>query len=67
MLSRVPQAGLRPALGVVLLAAALGVSSKAGVDIHPAIILGLPTLVGLGAWIIHQRRKRAGVPVTASS
>jgi uncharacterized membrane protein YfcA len=67
MLSRVPQAGLRPALGVVLLAAALGVSSKAGVDIHPAVILGLPTLVGLGAWIIHQRRKRAGVPVTASS
>jgi uncharacterized membrane protein YfcA len=72
LLSRVPQAGLRPALGIVLLAAALGVLSKAGADLHPAIILGAPTLVGLGAWLLHHqrlrnRRARDGAVLTSTS
>ena len=64
LLPRVPQAGLRPALGVVLLAAALGVLAKAGVDLPPAMIVGLPAVVGILAWILHQRR-RPPVPVTS--
>jgi uncharacterized membrane protein YfcA len=47
---------LRPALGCVLLASALGVLSKAGADISPALLLGLPTAVGVGAWLIHRSR-----------
>jgi uncharacterized membrane protein YfcA len=47
---------LRPALGCVLLASALGVLSKAGADISPALLLGLPTAVGIGAWLIHRSR-----------
>jgi uncharacterized membrane protein YfcA len=57
LLSRVPQAGLRPALGVVMLTAALGVLSKAGVDLPAAAVLGVPAAVALAAWAVHQHRR----------
>jgi len=50
LMTRVPSAGLRPALGCVLLASALGVASKAGVAVPAYAIVGLPVLVGLFAW-----------------
>jgi uncharacterized membrane protein YfcA len=56
LLGRVPTAGLRPALGVVLLAASLGVMSKAGVEIPAAVIIGVPLMVGAGAYVIHRQR-----------
>ena len=58
LLKSVPVDGLRPALGVVLFAAALGVLSKAGVDIPVAAIVGLPLCLGIGAYALH--RSRAG-------
>jgi uncharacterized protein len=68
LLGRVPVAGLRPALGVVLLAAALGVLSKAGVDVPLAVLVGAPLLVGAGAWMLHQRRRSPQTaPVYATS
>lgn len=57
LLPRVPPAGLRPTLGVVLLAAALGVLSKAGVDVPALVIIGLPLSVGALAWRIHRQRR----------
>jgi uncharacterized membrane protein YfcA len=56
LVPHVPVAALRSGLGVVLLAGALGVLSKAGADIGPAVILGVPAVVGLCAWAIHRRR-----------
>jgi uncharacterized membrane protein YfcA len=66
LLPRVPPAGLRPALGVVLLAAALGVLSKAGVDVPAPVIVGLPLSVGLLAWIIHRQRSGRDAAVVAA-
>jgi uncharacterized protein len=63
LLTRVPAAGLRPALGCVLLASALGVLSKAGADIPPAAIVGVPAAVGVLAAVVHRLRLRLRVPV----
>jgi hypothetical protein len=58
LLGKVPVDGLRPALGVVLFAAALGVLSKAGLDIPLGALIGLPLCVGVAAFALH--RSRAG-------
>jgi uncharacterized protein len=65
LLPRVPVDGLRPALGVVLLAAALGVLSKAGVDVPLAVLVGVPLAVGVFAYLINRSRVRARQPVYA--
>ena len=51
----VPVVGLRYTLGIVLAAASLGVLSKAGVDVHPAVIVGVPAGLAVFAWIMHRR------------
>jgi uncharacterized protein len=58
LLGKVPVDGLRPTLGVVLLAAALGVLTKAGVDIPLAAIIGIPVCVGIGAYLLHRAKPR---------
>jgi uncharacterized membrane protein YfcA len=58
LVTRVPAAGLRPVLGCVLLASALGVLSKAGVAVSPTALIGVPLGVGLFAWLL-QRGRRA--------
>jgi uncharacterized membrane protein YfcA len=58
LLGKVPVDGLRPTLGVVLLAAALGVLTKAGVDLPIAAILGIPACVGIAAYLLHRTRPR---------
>lgn len=59
LIDRVPADGLRPALGCVLLGSALGVLTKAGVDVPVAAIVGLPIGVGVLATLIHRRRGRS--------
>jgi uncharacterized protein len=54
----VPAAGLRPALGCAMLASALGVASKAGLDLPAAAIIGPPVLVGVFAYALARRRER---------
>ena len=56
LITHVPAAGLRPALGCVLLGSALGVLSKAGVDVPVWVIPGVPAVVGLAAFAIHRSR-----------
>jgi uncharacterized membrane protein YfcA len=54
--TRLPSQGLRPLLGVVLLAAGLSLIVKAGASIPPAAVLGLPLGVGALAFVIHRVR-----------
>jgi uncharacterized protein len=65
LLPRVPAAALRPTLGCVLLGSALGVVSKAGVDIPKWTIVAVPALVGLVAYAVVRLRSRAPEMVTA--
>jgi uncharacterized protein len=65
LMTRVPANGLRPALGCVLLGSALGVASKAGVEVPVAAIVGAPLAAGALAWWI-LRGRRLSSPVLAS-
>ncbi len=57
LLGRVPVDGLRPTLAIVLLAAALGILSKAGVHLPIAVIVGVPLLIGAGVVLLHRSRR----------
>ena len=59
LITRVPAAGLRSALGCVLLASALGVFTKAGAGIPPPLIIVIPLLAGLGAYLLNRSRGNA--------
>jgi uncharacterized membrane protein YfcA len=57
LIGLVSPAALRPALGCVLLASALGVLTKAGVDVPAAAILGVPLAAGGVAYALHRSRR----------
>jgi uncharacterized protein len=54
----VPAGGLRPALGCAMLASALGVASKAGLDLPALAIIGPPVVVGAFAYGLARARSR---------
>ena len=62
LLPKVHTGALRPALGAVLLGAALGVLSKAGVDVPVAAIIGAPLAAGALAYGLHEHRRRTAPP-----
>jgi uncharacterized membrane protein YfcA len=64
-----PAAGLRPALGCAMLGSAIGVASKAGLDLPAYAIIGPPLLVGILAYGLHVTRARrpAARAATATS
>jgi uncharacterized membrane protein YfcA len=62
--TRLPERGLRPALGVVLLSAGLALLSKAGVDIPPAVIVAAPASLGVLAFLV-LRNSPATTPLIA--
>jgi hypothetical protein len=64
LVGRVPVAFLRPALGCVLLGSALGVLSKAGLDLAAWEIVGIPAAAGAVAWLVHRLQFRKA-PVAA--
>jgi uncharacterized protein len=55
LLPRVSAGALRPILGCVLLGSALGVLSKAGLDVPAAAIIGAPLLAGAAAFLLRRR------------
>ncbi len=61
---RMPERGLRPALGIVLLAAGMGLITKTGIEIPPYVIVGIPVLLAAWVWRREMRRPRP-VPVVA--
>jgi uncharacterized protein len=64
LVGRVPTAILRPALGCVLLGSALGVMTKAGLELSAREIVGVPLAVGALCWFIHRLQFRKA-PVAA--
>jgi uncharacterized membrane protein YfcA len=64
LVMRVPAGGLRPVLGCVLLGSALGVLTKAGVNVPVSAIVGVPLAVGALAWAL-ARARRTSVPAVA--
>ncbi len=66
LIDKVPADVLRPALGCVLLASALGVLTKAGVGVPPLVLIGVPLAVGLGAYLL-QRSQGAVVAMPADA
>ena len=59
---RLPERGLRPALGIVLLSSGLALLSKGGVDIPAAVLVATP--LALGALSLLVLRSRPPVPAT---
>jgi uncharacterized membrane protein YfcA len=56
LIGHVPAHVLRPVLGCVLLASALGVLTKAGVGVPPAVLVCLPVALGVVAYVLHRVR-----------
>jgi uncharacterized membrane protein YfcA len=50
--ARLPESGLRPALGIVLLASGLGLLTKAGVALPAAVLVGVPVALVLASWLV---------------
>src|SRR3954468_10884382 len=67
LVPHVPVAGLRNALGVVLVTASLGVLTKAGVDVPTWALALCPIVLGVGSWLIHRRRPAHVHPVTTTT
>jgi len=57
LIGHVSATALRPTLGCVLLASALGVLTKAGVDVPATVILGVPLTAGAVAYGLHRTRR----------
>jgi uncharacterized membrane protein YfcA len=57
--TRLPERGLRPALGIVLLASGLALLGKAGVDVPAGVLIGAPiALAALTAAAMRRRPRR---------
>jgi hypothetical protein len=57
---------LRPLLGCVLLGSALGVLTKAGLDLPAWAILAVPAAAGAVVWLVHRNQtKKAPKPAWA--
>ena len=54
--TKLPERGLRPALGVVLLSAGLALLTKAGVEIPAAVIVAVPLVLGAFAYFVLRDR-----------
>jgi uncharacterized membrane protein YfcA len=55
---KMPADALRPMLGIVLLAASLALTKKAGADIPIYVIFLVPAAVAVAAWALHRNRQR---------
>jgi uncharacterized membrane protein YfcA len=62
---RLPERGLRPALGVVLLASGLALVGKAGVEIPAAVLLGVPIALLVLSYVVLRRREPASAPAAS--
>jgi uncharacterized membrane protein YfcA len=63
---RLPEGALRPALGVVLVAAGLALLQKGGVDFPIFLIFALPAALGAALGAVHYTRQRVAVEGTTT-
>lgn len=59
---RMPERGLRPALGVILLASGLALASKAGAAVPPVAVVAAPLTLGALAWVVVARTSEPLAP-----
>ena len=59
---RLPVGTMRATLAIVLIAAGLGLLSKAGVDVPPVAVIGVPVLLALLTWLVGSLRRGVRVP-----
>jgi uncharacterized membrane protein YfcA len=64
---RLPEHGLRPALGIVLLASGLGLLGKAGVDVPPWALIGVPIALAVVAFAVLRHRSPRGTTATPAA
>jgi uncharacterized protein len=68
MATRLPERGLRPALGIVLLTSGLTLLTKAGVDVPVGVIVAVPlVLTACAAFVLRTRSARRPAPVPVPS
>jgi uncharacterized protein len=66
--TRLPERGLRPALGIVLLTSGLTLLTKAGVDVPVGVIVAVPLVLAAGAaFVLRGRATRRPAPVPVPS
>jgi uncharacterized protein len=53
--TRLPERGLRPALGIVMFTSGLALLTKAGIGIPAVALVLVPLLLGLASWAILRR------------
>jgi uncharacterized membrane protein YfcA len=58
--TRLPERGLRPALGIVMFTSGLALLNKAGADLPAGVLLAVPILLGLGSWAVLRRTSSPG-------
>jgi uncharacterized protein len=62
LMSKVPTAGLRITLGVVLFASAFGILQKAGANYGLGVVIGAPIALAVACWLIYRRTPQARAP-----
>jgi uncharacterized membrane protein YfcA len=66
--TRLPERGLRPALGIVLLTSGLTLLTKAGVNVPVGVIVAVPLVLAAGAaFVLRGRAQRRPAPVPVPS
>jgi uncharacterized protein len=68
--TRLPERGLRPALGIVLLTSGLTLLTKAGVDVPTAVIVATPLVLGATAALVlrgRETRRSAALAIRTGS
>jgi uncharacterized membrane protein YfcA len=56
VMSRIPTAGLRISLAIVLFASAFGILKKAGADYGLSVVIGVPIILAFVSWLIYRTR-----------
>jgi uncharacterized membrane protein YfcA len=64
LMSRVPTAGLRITLGIVLFASAFGILQKAGAGYGLGVVIGAPIGLAVVCWLIYRRTPQARASLT---
>jgi uncharacterized membrane protein YfcA len=54
--TRLPERGLRPALGIVLLSSGMALLGKAGYDLPPAVLVATPVVLVILSFVLLRRR-----------
>jgi len=66
LMTRIPTAGLRIGLAIVLFASAFGILQKAGADYGLGVVIGVPIALGIASFFIYRALNRNPEPQTTT-